>query len=119
MMNNGVIPGLLNQLNFGMESSTAKPPASKQEIEKLQIEIISEENIKKFDLLECCICKDDYKVGDKVSQLQCGHYHHHECVVAWLNKQNNCPVCRFELKTDNLEYENKKLRSRTGNNSSS
>lgn len=114
IMSNGVIPGLLNQLTYGMESSTAKPPASKSEINSLVKEVITEETKKDFEILECCICKDDYKVNDVVSKIRCGHYHHYECILAWLNKQNNCPVCRFELKTDCLEYENRKARN--GNN---
>ena len=105
---------MLSQLPYGLDNSTAKPPASKNEINSLIKEVVTEENLKDFQVLECCICKDDYKVNDIVSKIRCGHYHHHECILAWLNKQNNCPVCRFELKTDCVEYENKK--ARTGNN---
>ena len=30
---------------------------------------------------------------------------HNNCVTKWLNMHNTCPLCRFELPTDNVEYE--------------
>ena len=36
--------------------------------------------------------------------------YHKECVLPWLEKSNTCPTCRFEMPTDDLEYEDKKKR---------
>ncbi|MFM7852730.1 MAG: RING finger domain-containing protein [Flammeovirgaceae bacterium] len=29
--------------------------------------------------------------------MPCGHIYHPDCLNPWLEKQNSCPVCRFEL----------------------
>lgn len=110
LMNSDFIGNLINDIAFGSENSTQKPPAAKSVIDNLKKHIIKEEEIDKFKLLECAICKEDYAVGDEVNCLECGHYHHLECIILWLKKQNNCPVCRFEMKTDCPAYENKKSR---------
>ena len=40
--------------------------------------------------------------------MPCAHIFHTDCLMPWLNEHNSCPVCRFELKTDDPEYENRK-----------
>jgi hypothetical protein len=46
---------------------------------------------------ECAVCKDDLSPGTEVLKLPCRHIFHHECIFTWLEKHNNCPMCRMEV----------------------
>ncbi|GKU97452.1 hypothetical protein SLEP1_g10595 [Rubroshorea leprosula] len=48
----------------------------------------------------CVICSEEIAEGKKVKILPCWHYYHGECIMPWLKMKNTCPVCRFELPTD-------------------
>ncbi|KAL9244035.1 hypothetical protein vseg_017852 [Gypsophila vaccaria] len=74
------------------------PPASKNAVEDLKTVTVTEE-------LVCSICKDGVSVGEAVTEMPCGHGYHGECIATWLQARNSCPVCRFELPTDDAEYE--------------
>lgn len=55
---------------------------------------------------ECCICLEDNKLDEKVVRLPCAHIFHASCIVDWLSNHScTCPVCRYELPTDNPAYE--------------
>jgi len=46
----------------------------------------------------CCICLDDYKVGDKLRILPCDHAYHVKCIDPWLLKNKRiCPQCRKKV----------------------
>jgi hypothetical protein len=60
---------------------------------------------------ECLICLEEQKIGAWAVKLQCGHLFHKDCVYGWLEQHCTCPVCRFELETDDQSYEqNRKQR---------
>lgn len=77
------------------------PPAAKSAIEALESVVIEKEE----DTTVCAICKDMVNVGEVAKNLPCGHGYHGDCIVPWLGARNSCPVCRFELPTDDPEYE--------------
>ncbi|KAL8233293.1 hypothetical protein R6Q57_003071 [Mikania cordata] len=83
------------------------PPAAKSAVENLHTV-----DVKSTDMEICAVCK--YRVfnieGKIVKQLECGHMYHGECIIPWLNSRNTCPVCRFELPTDDPEYEEDRKR---------
>lgn len=82
------------------------PPASKSAVEGLEsVEIDNEENT-----IVCSICKDSVNVGEIAKNLPCGHGYHGDCIVPWLGSRNSCPVCRFELPTDDPEYEEARMK---------
>ena len=47
---------------------------------------------------KCCICLEDYKNDDEVLTLPCIHLFHSDCIKTWTKRQNNCPICKYELK---------------------
>lgn len=51
-----------------------------------------------------------YSSDIEIILMPCGHSYHGSCLLPWLEKTNSCAVCRFELSTDNKEYEEHKKR---------
>ncbi|XP_028756081.1 E3 ubiquitin-protein ligase synoviolin B-like [Neltuma alba] len=43
----------------------------------------------------CPICLEDFRI-DAV-QMPCSHFFHGNCIVNWLLKKNNCPICRLAI----------------------
>jgi hypothetical protein len=45
----------------------------------------------------CAVCLSEFKKGEKLAQStnsECRHVFHQKCVVDWLVKHPECPVCR-------------------------
>lgn len=84
-----------------------RPPASKNVVENLDLVLITEEDVENDNAL-CAVCKDGMNVGEKAKQLPCSHRYHGDCIVPWLEIRNTCPVCRYELPTDDPDYERRK-----------
>ncbi|CAG7879683.1 unnamed protein product [Brassica rapa] len=89
------------------------PPASKEVVEKLPVIVFSEEMLKTLGAeVECCICKENLVIGDKMQELPCKHTFHPPCLKPWLDEHNSCPICRHELPTDDQKYESWKEREK-------
>ena len=66
----------------------------------------------------CVICTDSLLVAtttptptptataepQEIRQMPCGHLFHQLCLFTWLAESNKCPLCRYELDTDNSDY---------------
>jgi len=105
---------ILNR-SFNEDKGSGPPPASKRELNRLKKFIITEENIAAS--MQCSVCHDKYAIDDQCHILPCQHVYHQDCIIPWLNLHNTCPICRFELKTADKEYESKKAKSKnTGTN---
>ena len=62
------------------------------------------EHVSKYDLDYnenneniCSICLETFRVGDEVTwskDLRCHHCFHSDCLITWLMKKEECPVCR-------------------------
>ena len=106
---NDEIENILNYIMNNDENKYGSPPAAKSEINKLKKYILSKENLNNFGCENSCsVCKEDFVIGNKMMDLPCKHYFHEECLMPWLNQHDSCPICRFELKTDDPDYEKMK-----------
>ena len=113
---NEEIENILNYIFHNDNNRYGSPPASKSEIKKLNKYILTEDKLNDFGGENTCsVCKEDFNIGNKMMDLPCNHYFHEECLMPWLNQHDSCPICRYELKTDDDDYEKMKLQ-RNGNN---
>ena len=66
---------------------------------KIKKRKIKENELLENELLitECSICLDSYEIGDTISILSCEHFYHTKCLNEWLNKKEECPLCREEI----------------------
>nr|BAN66011.1 conserved hypothetical protein [Babesia bovis] len=111
----------INQfLTYVMENDPNRegpPPTAQRILENLETETLDEEHAK--ELGTCAICTEDFAAGDRINWISkdrklCGHGFHVDCIVPWLKQHNSCPVCRYELPTDDEDYnrQREELRSR-------
>ena len=61
-----------------------------------QIKLLKHEKFIKYKYLEdkCIICQFDFKELENVVVLPCKHCFHFACLKPWVQKQNNCPMCK-------------------------
>ncbi|CAA7047879.1 unnamed protein product [Microthlaspi erraticum] len=69
-------------------------PASKFAVESLSRKVYKNLT-SSFDM--CTICLDDFKMGERVVTLPCGHEFDDGCILKWFTTSHDCPLCRFEL----------------------
>lgn len=60
---------------------------------------------------ECAICLCEFEPGQPVTPLSCDvkHYFHTGCIEQWIKTKNQCPLCRTEIKQQDLKEFNKDL----------
>lgn len=57
----------------------------------------------------CAVCLNEFHVNDDAIELPCHHYFDESCIKPWLQKHSSsCPVCRFQLPTDDGGAERRK-----------
>ena len=62
----------------------------------------------------CDICTVNFQPGKTISRLPCSHYYHRQCILPWLSKKNNCPVCRRAIFLENAGLEPRSRRVAAG-----
>jgi hypothetical protein len=79
-------------------------PCSGSFVDNLEKVIITNEDVD--NELCCAICRDKFKLGDKVIKLPCNdpHFFHYNSdpelcngILPWLKNNNTCPICREEF----------------------
>ena len=106
---NDNIDNIISHLMLNDTNKYGNPPASKNAVEKLKKYKINEEKIKEFGFENlCAVCKDEFNIGEECLSMPCNHYFHGNCLLPWLKERNSCPVCRYELPTDDADFEKMK-----------
>ncbi|XP_047074328.1 uncharacterized protein LOC124683957 [Lolium rigidum] len=96
-----VLPGHMVDAAVG-----GAPPAARAAVERLQVAVIGGEDAAHG----CAVCKDGIVQGELATRLPCAHFYHGDCIGPWLAIRNSCPVCRYELPTDDPDYEKQRAR---------
>ncbi|KAK1438946.1 hypothetical protein QVD17_04759 [Tagetes erecta] len=99
---------LIGQFVETVRALRGSPPAAKAIVDNLPLVVLKIEDAEEDDNVVCAVCKDEISTVEKVTQLPCKHHYHGECIIPWLSIRNTCPVCRFELPTDDVDYERSK-----------
>ena len=73
------------------------------------------DKIKNSDNEKCIICLEDFKINEQCLYLNCLHLFHARCIIEWLLKHDNCPICKECYKIDDDKL-NAFLKSNTNTN---
>lgn len=98
---------LLQHLAENDPNRYGTPPAQKEAIEAMPTVTIKEN-------LQCSVCLDDFEIGTEAKEMPCKHKFHNACILPWLELHSSCPVCRFQLPSDESKLDSD--RSRSSNN---
>jgi len=82
---------------FDFDSIRGSLPAAKSIVQNLPTVILKN--------VICAVCQNEISLEEEAKCLPCTHHYHGECILPWLEIRNTCPVCRFELPTDDPDYE--------------
>ena len=60
-----------------------------------------------WGITNCVVCMVDFNEGDIVTPLRCDmrHTFHYECIIAWFDTNNVCPVCRTHINPDDMRLQ--------------
>lgn len=97
----------------GVAAPRGPPPASKEAVARLPLQAVTEEVLATLSAdTQCAVCREELQLGNTVQVMPCSSMHvfHPQCLKPWLDQHNSCPVCRFELPTDDAAYESHKAR---------
>ena len=98
----------LNEMIERMLHHTRDNPTDAAIVSELPENKIDDINKLDNDKKNCVICMEDFKKGDKSTNLPCLHMFHTNCIQSWLKKQNTCPICKFKLTEDNINNINRR-----------
>ena len=69
---------------------------SKKQIKRIPKVIYNKSKFRNDDN-KCVVCQYDFKNGENVTKLSCGHLFHSDCVDTWLSNNKVCPMCHKEI----------------------
>ncbi|KAG8098734.1 hypothetical protein GUJ93_ZPchr0013g35734 [Zizania palustris] len=84
---------LLQRLAESDLNRSGTPPAKKESVAALPTVNIHE-------VLGCSVCLEDFEMGTEAKVMPCQHKFHSHCILPWLELHSSCPICRFQLPTE-------------------
>ena len=90
---------LLQHLSENDPNRYGTPPTHKDALDALPTLTIQEDEAE-ADAIQCAVCLDECEVGSQVKEMPCKHKFHTNCILPWLQLHSSCPVCRYQLPTD-------------------
>ncbi|CAI6003073.1 unnamed protein product [Closterium sp. NIES-64] len=91
----------LSTLHSLITRPEGNPPASQSSVAALPAVVVLLEDVESGAAC-CTVCNEVAEVGEEVVRLPCRHLYHGACIRQWLGVRNMCPMCRFELPTDDI-----------------
>lgn len=85
---------LLQHLAENDPNRYGTPPAQKEAVEAMPTVKVQEK------CLQCSVCLEDFEIGGEAKEMPCKHRFHSECIFPWLELHSSCPVCRYQLPSD-------------------
>lgn len=76
-------------INFQDQNITSSSPTPSDILNNLRRVEVDENQ----DTTQCSICFE--QVSGTCVKLRCNHIFHENCIVRWLERHNNCPMCRL------------------------
>ncbi|XP_020211180.1 E3 ubiquitin-protein ligase RING1-like [Cajanus cajan] len=96
---------LVQQLADNDPNRYGTPPAAKDVVKNLPTVTVDEDT--ELGVEPVCGLPGEFEKGSHVTQMPCKHVYHGDCLIPWLRLHNSCPVCRYELPTNDADYENR------------
>ncbi|XP_006650016.1 E3 ubiquitin-protein ligase SIRP1-like [Oryza brachyantha] len=85
---------LLDYLADADPNRQGTPPAKKEAVAALP-------TVRVHDAAATCpVCLDEFEAGGEAREMPCKHRFHDGCILPWLEAHSSCPVCRYQLPTD-------------------
>ncbi|KAI8090305.1 uncharacterized protein B0P05DRAFT_577763 [Gilbertella persicaria] len=105
------LDNLVSQLlEESQNDAKGPPPASKRFINTLPI--VKQNTLNSEET--CIICKDQLNTSeDVVTKMPCGHYFDRDCIVPWLELHHTCPMCRYQVETEQMVQEEEEEEQRS------
>ncbi|KAG5002655.1 hypothetical protein JHK86_026794 [Glycine max] len=57
--------------------------------------------------MHCVVCKEAFELGVLAREMLCKLHYHFDCILLWLSMRNSCPVCHYELSSEQPTYKNR------------
>jgi E3 ubiquitin-protein ligase RNF115/126 len=84
---------LLQRLSESDLNRCGTPPTKKEAVDALPTVNIQE-------VSGCSVCLEDFEMGAEAKEMPCQHKFHSHCILPWLELHSSCPICRFQMPTE-------------------